>query len=98
MLDEPNAHLDIKHQISVFELFKKFNSERGIGIVAVSHDLNLAGNYSQRTVLIKDGRIFKDGKNKEILTEENIKSVFEVNVDTKINNDSVSVYIKSGRV
>lgn len=98
LLDEPNAHLDIKHQISVFELFRKFNKDKGIAIVAVSHDLNLAGNYSNRTVLMKDGKIFKDGKNNEILTSENILSVFEVNADTKINNDSVSVYIKSGSV
>ena len=98
LLDEPNAHLDIKHQISVFELFKKFNKEKGISIVAVSHDLNLAGNYGFRTVLMKDGKIFKDGNNKEILTTENIKSVFEVNAETKINNESVSVYIKSGTI
>lgn len=98
LLDEPNAHLDIKHQISVFELFKKFNIEKEIGIIAVSHDLNLAGNFSKRIVLIKDGNIFKDGNNIEILSAENIKSVFEVNAETKVSDDSVSVYIKSGTV
>lgn len=96
LLDEPNAHLDIKHQISIFELFKKFNIEKGIGIVAVSHDLNLAGNYSRRTVLMKEGQIVRDGINKDILTSENINFVFEVNAETYINNEAVSVHIKSG--
>jgi len=96
LLDEPNAHLDIKHQISVFELFKKFNEEKEIAIVAVSHDLNLAGNYSGRVVLMQDGNIFSDGIGKNVLTSENIKTVFEVNAVTEIINDMVSVHIKTG--
>lgn len=96
LLDEPNAHLDIKHQISVFELFKKFNEEKDIAIVAVSHDLNLAGNYSGRVVLMQDGNIFSDGIGKNVLTSENIKTVFEVNAVTEIINDMVSVHIKTG--
>jgi len=96
LLDEPNAHLDIKHQISVFELLKKFNEEKEITIVAVSHDLNLAGNYSGRIVLMQNGKIFCDGKGQDILTPENIKTVFEVNADTHINHNRISVHIKSG--
>jgi iron complex transport system ATP-binding protein len=78
LLDEPNAHLDIKHQISIFNLIKKINREKNLLVIIVSHDLNLAGYYSDRIIMMKSGKIFCDDRADKILTSENIKNVFDI--------------------
>lgn len=96
LLDEPSAHLDIKHQISIFNILKERNENENLTIVTVSHDLNLTGHYSSRIILMKNGCIYKDSSVKEILTEENIKNVFDVDSTVVYNSDSetTNVYIE----
>ncbi|MFH1196439.1 MAG: ABC transporter ATP-binding protein [bacterium] len=95
LLDEPNAFLDIQHQITIFNLLKKMNKERGLTVIAVSHDLNLSGHYSDRIVLMQKGKIYLDDKKENVLTELNIKTVFYVNslVDLRSDEDIVRVLI-----
>ena len=81
LLDEPNAHLDIKHQLSIFNLLKKLNEENGITIITVMHDLNLSKYYSSRILMLKEGKVFLIGVPSIAITKENILSVFDVNVD-----------------
>lgn len=76
LLDEPNAHLDIKHQIAVFEIIKSLNKERGITVLSISHDLDLAAHYSDRFVMMKNGKILFDDLKEKVLSEENIASIF----------------------
>jgi len=78
LLDEPNAHLDIKHQISIFNLLHDLNIEKKLTVIAVSHDLNLSNSFSSRTVLMKSGKIMYDSIPEKILTESNIKKIFGV--------------------
>ncbi len=80
LLDEPNAHLDISHQIEIFSLLKALSIENGITVISVSHDLNLISHYSDKIILLSKGEIFKIGKPDFVLTEENIKSVYETDV------------------
>lgn len=96
LLDEPSTHLDIKHQLSSFNLIKRLNREKNLTVVVILHDLNIAGLYSDRSILIKDGAIYKDDITKNVFTEENIKNVFEVDTSIQINihNNSVNVLIK----
>lgn len=82
LLDEPNAHLDIEHQISIFDLLNKLKEEQNLTILAVSHDLNLAGIYSDEISFIVEGRIIVSGPKQLVFTEENIQHVFHVH--TKI--------------
>jgi iron complex transport system ATP-binding protein len=95
LLDEPNAHLDVKHQLSIFKLLFKMNNEEGLTIVNISHDLNLAQQFSSRIILMKEGKILFDDKPSIVLNEYNIKTVFDVN--SKIfpnqagNNSFISV-------
>ena len=78
LLDEPNAHLDIKHQLHIYEILKKMNSENNLTIITVSHDMNLSNYYSSRAILMRDGRILFDAAPKLILTKSNIKEIFGV--------------------
>jgi len=80
LLDEPAAHLDIRYQLEVFNLLRQLNQEKGITIVLVSHDLNLASQYASRLVLVNGGKIFSEGRPSEVITEENIQKVYKVRV------------------
>lgn len=76
-LDEPTSHLDIGHQIQILDLLKKLNHRKNLTIVTVLHDLNLAGAYCNRIVLLDSGRVFKDGTPDEVLTYQNIEKVYK---------------------
>lgn len=92
LLDEPTAHLDINHQIEIFDWVKKLNSEvtgrfssgnsgQAITVVAAIHDLNLAALYFERLILLKEGHIVADGTPHEILTSELLSEVFSITVE-----------------
>lgn len=76
-LDEPTSHLDIGYQIQILDLLKKLNREKGLTIVMVLHDLNLASEYCERLILLDKGAIFKEGSPSEVLTYENIETVYK---------------------
>lgn len=84
LLDEPNAHLDIAHQIDVFSIIRKLNRESGLTVVSVSHDLNLAAAYSDRLAMMLCGAIAAVGTPADVLTADRIREVFRtpVIVDT----------------
>jgi iron complex transport system ATP-binding protein len=74
LLDEPTAALDPAHQVHVMDLMERFREERGITVVMVSHDLNLAALYGNRLLLINEGRSVIIGSPAEVLTEEILSS------------------------
>ena len=78
LLDEPNAHLDLKHQIYLFELLRRLNNENGLTILCVTHDLNLAGLYSDSVAILNRGRLAASGSPSEVLTEDLIEEHFGV--------------------
>jgi iron complex transport system ATP-binding protein len=80
LLDEPTSYLDINHQIEIFDLIKRLNGERDLTVVTVSHDLNMAAEYSDRLILLKNGCVYKDGPPREVITEADIREVYEANV------------------
>jgi len=80
LLDEPSAFLDLKHQVQVFELMRRLNRERSLTIVAALHDLNLAAIFFPRLVMLRDGRIYRDGSPKEVLTAGTIEEIYGIRV------------------
>jgi len=80
LLDEPTAHLDIRHQIGIYDILTRLNVEQGLTVVVVSHDLNLAGLYCRRLVLLSEGRTAARGSPDEVITEKNLDRVYGVDV------------------
>lgn len=80
LLDEPTSYLDINHQVEIFDLVKRLNGERELTVVVVSHDLNMAAEYCDRLILLKDGRVYKDGTPRQVITETDIREVYGANV------------------
>jgi putative ABC transport system ATP-binding protein len=59
LADEPTGNLDSRTSVEVMEIFQRLNRERGITLVLVTHELDIA-QYAQRVVVFKDGKIRKD--------------------------------------
>jgi iron complex transport system ATP-binding protein len=85
LLDEPVAHLDIAHQIQVMDLLKRLNSELGLTMLIVLHDLNLAGEYCDRLILLKEGSIYRYGTPSEVITYQTIEEVYRTVVIVREN-------------
>ncbi len=76
LLDEPTANLDIHHQIEFLDLILSLNRERGLTIIMASHDLNLASEFCDRLILLQKGGVYQIGTPGEVITRENIESVY----------------------
>lgn len=92
-LDEPTSHLDIGHQIQILDLLRKLNQQNNLTIIIVLHDLNLASEYCNRVILLNNGGIFKEGGACEVLTYQNIESVYKTVVVVNKNPISSKPYV-----
>jgi iron complex transport system ATP-binding protein len=80
LLDEPTSNLDIRHQLEVMELTRRIVTEEHLTAAIAIHDLNLASRYCTKIAMMKNGKIFAAGDSREVLTCENIRSVYGVEV------------------
>lgn len=76
LLDEPTASLDLAHQIRVMDLMERLKQEKGITVVMVSHDVNLAAMYGERLLLLKDGEMVSCGSPGEVLTYKTLEHAY----------------------
>jgi iron complex transport system ATP-binding protein len=78
LLDEPTANLDIAHQAMMIRLVRERCSGCGASALVITHDLNLAAEFADDLIFMKAGRIVAEGAVREVMTPENIKTVFGV--------------------
>ena len=81
LMDEPTLHLDISMQFDALNLVQKLAKENGLTVVIVSHDLPMVARYCDRILMIHDHRIHALGTPEEVLTPENMRTVFNVDAD-----------------
>ncbi len=93
LLDEPTSHLDISYQIEMLNLIKRLIKEKYIGALSAIHDPNLASQFCDKIILMKDGKIYDFGTPKEVLTSKNLKEVFNIDVIVKQHPIYDSIYI-----
>jgi len=79
LLDEPLSNLDIRYQIEILKLLKNLTKE-GITVVSVMHDLNLSSMFCEELLLLHNGKILAQGKPEEVITVENIKKAYKIDV------------------
>jgi iron complex transport system ATP-binding protein len=76
LLDEPTSHLDLLHQRHLVGLLRRLNRERGMTVVFVSHDLNLAGELADRLLLLSAGRVVRLGPPRDVLDEAVLEEAY----------------------
>jgi len=93
LMDESFSHLDINHQIEIMDIVSGINRKAGKTIILVSHNINLAAEYCDRVILIKSGRIFKDGPPKEIICKENLHQLYGMELQIVTNPQTGNPYL-----
>ncbi len=78
LLDEPTSALDLHHQLSIMSSVRREMRARGTIVMAALHDLNLAAEFCDRLILIRDGRIVADGQPDDILAMPEIGDTYRV--------------------
>jgi iron complex transport system ATP-binding protein len=78
LLDEPTSHLDLRYQYEIMDLIDSLRRDRGLLVIAVFHDLNMAARYCDKALMLKESRIYAAGPIETVLTVENIAAVYEV--------------------
>ncbi len=76
LLDEPTAFLDLHHQLDIARILRRLNRERGLTVILVSHDVNLASQYCDRLMLVHHGRIMESGTPEEVLHPDLLELVY----------------------
>jgi len=94
LLDEPTANLDVRHQMDVIRLLKKLSVERSIMVVMISHDLNIAAKYSDNIIMMHEGSIYAVGRPADVITEENIRTVYDVESEIILRNGRPMMIVK----
>ena len=80
LLDEPTANLDLAHQALMFRLVRDRCRNAGASAIVITHDLNLASEFADEIVLLKNGKVFASGPTADVLTKENLAEVYDVPV------------------
>lgn len=77
LLDEPTSFLDLKYKREMFRLISSLSKEKKLGVVIVSHDIDLVAQYCNRIILLKDGVVYKAGDPDTVITAKNIEDVYD---------------------
>lgn len=77
LLDEPTTYLDLRHQLDLLRLLRKLATGTGLAVLMSGHDLNLAGAFSDRVLLLSDGRPAGWGPPGEVLTPDLLSTVYQ---------------------
>lgn len=79
LLDEPTAHLDLKHRVEVMAILRNLCQSKGITVIASLHDVDIAAKVSDRVALVKNGAITNWGYPEEVLTSEAVAELYDFN-------------------
>ena len=85
LLDEPTANLDLAHQFSLLELVRQLAHQYRLGILFVTHEINLAAEFAGRVALLKHGKIIALGNSDEVMTAELLSDLFETTLSVNLH-------------
>jgi iron complex transport system ATP-binding protein len=87
LLDEPLNNLDIKYMVDTMQLLRRLVLEKDKTVILVLHDINFAASYSDYLIVLKDGKLVKEGGVREVITPEVLKEIYELEFNVLIQND-----------
>jgi len=94
LVDEPSAHLDLKHKLESMEHLRSLLAN-GISIIAASHDINLLAKYCDKVIILSKGEIVAFGDPNDVITKDLIREVYGVEADVIRNNGSIFIIPKN---
>ena len=98
ILDEPTSSLDLYNQLFILEIIKEMGKQENLAVIMTIHDLNLASMFCDKLLMLKDGNVFAYGKTDDVLTEENIKTVYNVQTAVSVADGCKHIRLVRGKV
>jgi ABC-type cobalamin/Fe3+-siderophores transport system ATPase subunit len=92
LLDEPGTYLDLKHQVDLLKLLRRLANEQQLAVLMASHDLNLAGQFADELVLMKDGQIAARGPYDAVLQPTLLQDVYGLPMERITSGERVLVF------
>jgi len=80
LMDEATSHLDINHRLEIMQLVERLNREEGVTILMISHDLQMAAEFSRRLIVLHQGHVVADGIPSAVLTEAMLRRVYNCDI------------------
>ncbi len=87
-MDEPVAHLDLGHAITVLDLVDRLRKERGITVLTVLHEINLASDYATKMLFLKEGELLAHDTPQKLLTSAFLSPLFEVEISVELKKST----------
>lgn len=87
LLDEPTSALDLNNAVEFMKILRYVKNERDISPIIIIHDLNLAALFCDSLIILKEGKFINKGLAKEIITEKNMKEIYNLDCSILYNND-----------
>lgn len=81
VLDEPTSHLDVRHVVGILDTVRRLAVEEGTAVLAIFHDLNLAGAYCDRVIALDSGRVVADGRPERVVTGPLVRGLYGVEAE-----------------
>jgi ferric hydroxamate transport system ATP-binding protein len=81
LLDEPISALDVAHQVEILSLVHRLSRQKGLGVVVVLHDVNMAARYCDEIVALHSGKLIARGTPDEIMTSESLGAIYGIDMD-----------------
>ncbi|MBR3550945.1 MAG: ABC transporter ATP-binding protein [Bacteroidales bacterium] len=78
LLDEPLSNIDVTHKFEIMDILQELNEGQNVTVLIILHDLPIAKAYSKEILLLKEGKMLHFGDKSAVLTEENIRSCFDL--------------------
>jgi iron complex transport system ATP-binding protein len=75
VLDEPTASLDVRHEMSIFQLLRA-SADRGMTVLLITHHINLAARFADRLLLLNEGKVQAEGAVGDVFREEILEAVY----------------------
>ncbi len=80
LLDEPTNNLDIRNQLEVMNLLRKAVKENGISAIVTMHDINLAINFAEKILMLRDGEVFAFG-GRDVINKDTLMAVYGIRAE-----------------
>lgn len=81
LLDEPTSALDMAHQVEILTLIRTLSHDRGLTVLIVLHDINMAARFCDRLHALKDGALAAEGAPETLMTSETLHDIYGVAMD-----------------
>ena len=92
LLDEPTSALDIAHQIEMLSLVRRLSHAKGLGVVLVLHDINMAARFCDEIVALRSGRVIARGTPEMIMTPEELHKIHGISFDVMAHPVSGQIF------